>query len=360
MASLFVASSLYHQTAHRDDILLQSFQQQQRTTQQQPDYSQNSTAINESIIPRLQYVRPPGQKAELLAIFEEVKDTTSSSYHRSLQQQQQQLLPKTPKEIAQKYGIPETSRDVQCSENGTTTIGWIPNAFATNNISTLSYSGRIPRLIFQSWKTNELRGELCRLVLQWSRMNPEYDYFLFDDTAVDQFIRLEYGTEIFSSYACVQVGAAKCDVWRLLVVYLFGGIYFDADVKPQTRFAEWNWGNRSVVTSRSCTNAPKKHPGGCAHQWGLIYTPHHPVLYAAIRETLSNLAERKATTVYDVSFWSYYNAWRGGPYNQSYMPGWGEEMGGRVLFQDNDAKGAMVEDNGHWQKAKQIWHDDCL
>lgn len=101
-------------------------------------------------------------------------------------------------------------------------------------------------------------------------MNPEYDYFLFDDDAVDRFIRLEYGREIFSSYACVKVGAAKCDVWRLLVIYLFGGIYFDADVRPVVPFTVWDWGNRSVVTSRSCTNSEKKHPGGCAHQWGLM------------------------------------------------------------------------------------------
>jgi len=191
-------------------------------------------------------------------------------------------------------------------------------------------------------------------------MNPEYDYFLFDDDAADAFVRTEYGREIFSSYACVKVGAAKCDVWRLLVIYLFGGIYFDADVRLRVPFEEWDWGNRSVVTARSCTAARKKHPGGCAHQWGLIYAPHHPVIYAAIRETLTNLAERKAKTVYDVSFWSYYNAWRNGPYNQSYMPGWGEEMGGRVSFQDNDAKDSMVVDNGHWQKAKQIWHSVCV
>ena len=91
------------------------------------------------------------------------------------------------------------------------------------------------------------------------------------------------------------------------------------------------------------------------------YAPQHPVIYATIRETLTNLAERKATELYDIAFWSYYNAWRQGPYNQSYMPGWrAEDMGGRVLFQDDEAKQAMVKENGHWPASKQIWHDECL
>mmetsp|Transcript_21798 Transcript_21798/g.46034 ORF Transcript_21798/g.46034 Transcript_21798/m.46034 type:complete len:390 (-) Transcript_21798:243-1412(-) len=330
--------------------------------------------------PRFEYIRPAGNAFELLGIFEDIKNDLQELQNSSLSSvlsRRQRRFPTSPQQIALKYGIPQTSRNVECSDTNTTQIGWIPNANFTKNggnndvhnnhhsIPTnatgnnFSHQGRIPRLIFQSWKTNQLRPEVCRLIKRWSDMNPQYDYFLFDDAAADAFIRLEYGNEIFSSYACVDVGAAKCDVWRLLIVYLFGGVYFDADVGLQVPFSDWDWGDRDVVTARSC-NAKRKHIGGCAHQWGLIYAPFHPVLYAAIRETLSNLAARTATTVYDVSFWSYYNAWRNGPYNQSYMPGWREEMGGRVKFQDDAAKQTMVEDNGHWQKAKQIWNDVCL
>mmetsp|Transcript_16940 Transcript_16940/g.36731 ORF Transcript_16940/g.36731 Transcript_16940/m.36731 type:complete len:395 (-) Transcript_16940:128-1312(-) len=368
-ALLFVCVSLYNILFDSPQPQPQQKQQQQEHPRHQAVHHANWQNIQNIASDRLNYIRLSGNKEELLGIFEQLDPSSSSPQF----QQQQRQLPKTPQEIALKYGIPQTSRNIECNTNGTTTIGWIPNiayvddndndshgSSSSSSTSQTSRAGRIPRLIFQSWKTTELKPNLCRLVLEWSRMNPEYDYFLFDDDAADAFVRTEYGREIFSSYACVKVGAAKCDVWRLLVIYLFGGIYFDADVRLRVPFEEWDWGNRSVVTARSCTAARKKHPGGCAHQWGLIYAPHHPVIYAAIRETLTNLAERKAKTVYDVSFWSYYNAWRNGPYNQSYMPGWGEEMGGRVSFQDNDAKDSMVVDNGHWQKAKQIWHSVCV
>ena len=52
-----------------------------------------------------------------------------------------------------------------------------------------------------------------------------------------------------------------------------------------------------------------------------------------------------------------------GPYNQSYMPGWGEAMGGRVLFMNEDTKDVMIEENSHWQMSsgkKKMWHPDCL
>lgn len=86
------------------------------------------------------------------------------------------------------------------------------------------------------------------------------------------------------------------------------------------------------------------------------------MIYSAIRETLSNLAERKAAHVYAIAFRAYYNAWRNGPYNQSYMPRWGEMFGGRVLFMDDGAKAEMVADKGGlgWNKEKQIWYDECL
>lgn len=288
IAVAFVTASLFHIIGQRGDIILQSLQSSSHpsSVQQQHDSShKNNTASKSKVaddtnIPRLQYIRPPGQKEELISTFEQIFNNELSSTDEQpsssdrIQQQQQQSIPKSAKEIAIKYGIPETSRDVICNNGNKTTIGWIPSEKSYYNVSASNnpygHTGKIPRLLFQSWKTNNLKEELCEHVLLWSKMNPDYDYFLFDDDAVDTFIRMEYGKEIFASYACVAVGAAMCDVWRLLVVYLFGGLYFDFDTRLAVKFADWNWGEeRDVVTGRSC-NAPRKHPGGCAHQWGLV------------------------------------------------------------------------------------------
>ena len=271
-------------------------------------------------------------------------------------------LPTTAVEIATKYGIPKTPRQyIHCSN--ITQIGWIPTTVTVDNSDDRGPKSKIPRYIFQSWKTNMLKPKLCANVLQWIDLNPEYDYFLFDDEASARFIKQEYGSQIHDAYKCVKVGAARCDIWRLLIIYLLGGIYFDFDVRPKSSFESWGFHhdpNRTVVTGRAC----KHMKGGCAHQWGLIYTPQHEVIQKAITETLINLATRNATHVYDVSFWSYFHAWRNSPiYNQSYMPGWGDYMGHRVEFSNVEVKNTMLENTTHWPKAKglqAIWKSECL
>ena len=127
--------------------------------------------------PRIAYVRPPGDPAGLLEIFDGVSvagDAGGAAEARS------------PAEMAARYGIPRTPRDVVCDPDGTTTVGWIPAATNTTKSDRESY-GRIPRLLFQSWKTNELNPRLCEHVLKWSKLNPEVDFFLFDDRSADRF-----------------------------------------------------------------------------------------------------------------------------------------------------------------------------
>ena len=169
VASIFVASSLY-QISYRGGVDTAHLDLRNSTTFK--DISITSS--------RLQYIRPPGHKEELFSMFEELTNSSSSRW---------QQLPKTCKEIAQKYGIPETSRDLTCNSNGATTpIGWIPSKPKFNDNGkgpAWSHTGRIPRLIFQSLKTNNVREDVCNNLLVWSKMNPEYDYFLFDDEAVD-------------------------------------------------------------------------------------------------------------------------------------------------------------------------------
>ena len=279
----------------------------------------------------------------------------------------QKISSLSPREIADKYDLPETSRLVECNPSGTTQIGWISkvNSNATSvdtDTTNRTAAPIIPPLIFQSWKTNHLSYKMCQHVLTWSRLNPEYDYFLFDDHSVDSFIQKEYGNDIFSAFSCVKQGAAKCDVWRLMTMFIFGGTYFDFDATSNSAFSKWEFGNRTVVSGRGCNN--KRFKTGCGHQWGLIYAPFHPVMRSAIEETLGNLAKRTANHIYDVSFWAFNHAWVNGPYNSSYMPGWGDNMGGRVEFFVKEVKNEMISQNGHWPDANgninAIWHSKCF
>jgi len=280
-------------------------------------------------------------------------------------------LPSTARDIATKYGLPETilaGGDGRCRGNGngngnTTTLGWVPcqrcDAFRAE-------SGRISRYIFQTWETYELTPTLCAAASSWSLNNSEYDYFLFSDSARDALIGKEFGTRILDSYKCLKLGAAKADFWRLCIMYLFGGIYLDVDTKQVAGhpFRTWGFANRSVVTGRACQEVWWLETG-CAHQFAMIYEPFHPVIRGAILRSLDNLAKRRAMSPYDVSFWAYHLSWATSPYNNSYMPGWkGGGMGGRLDAINDESKGEMNnQTGGHWSKKfgrEHMWLPECL
>jgi hypothetical protein len=218
-----------------------------------------------------------------------------------------------------------------------TTVGWIP----CQQCGASEHTGRIPRLIFQTWKALELEPVLCRGAVKWAAVNPEYDYLLFDDVAAKRMIEIEFGAGLLEAFNCINVGAAKSDVWRLLAIYLFGGIYFDLDSapKPEHPFRTWGFGNHSIVTGVGGDGDP--------HQWGLIYTPQHPVIRAAVLEMLDNVANRRPVgNTYDIAYDAFQNGFRSaGGYM---MSDWGDAMGGRVDFVAEDKKIDMLGHQAQW------------
>jgi hypothetical protein len=42
--------------------------------------------------------------------------------------------------------------------------------------------------------------------------------------------------------------AGKADIWRLAIIYQYGGIYADSDVKATYAFRDFVWPNASVVS----------------------------------------------------------------------------------------------------------------
>ena len=76
---------------------------------------------------------------------------------------------------------------------------------------------------------------------KWKENFPSYSIFFHDDEAVDRLLLSEEGVysdwrkdfpDLVEILPCVSQGAMKIDIWRVLVLYKFGGLYFDADIVP--------------------------------------------------------------------------------------------------------------------------------
>jgi len=57
-------------------------------------------------------------------------------------------------------------------------------------------------------------------------LNPEYEYHLYDDTDRYDFIK-NYYPQLLDAYENLLPGAFKADLWRLLIIYQYGGVYID-------------------------------------------------------------------------------------------------------------------------------------
>jgi mannosyltransferase OCH1-like enzyme len=85
----------------------------------------------------------------------------------------------------------------------------------------------IPLKIFQSWHTKSLPPKMQNCVDRLKRENPEFEFFLFDDNDCRIFIQNNFPIEILDTFDKLIPGAFKIDLWRLCVLYIFGGIYID-------------------------------------------------------------------------------------------------------------------------------------
>ena len=284
------------------------------------------------------------------------------------------------KDMLHKLGFTATiSRSDLCSGGDETRLVELiePDAPANPNNVDDTPSPIIPKLIFQKWRTNQLGESMCRNVKRWVDRNPDFTYVLFDDDKAEAFIREYYGENILQAYLCVQVPAARCDIWRLLVIFRFGGFYVDFDSSPKDSAASLNdllqaEPNRTYLTPSGwgCGQAKRfLAKFKCPHQWALLYAPRHDILREAILQTLFSLADRSAFYTMDVAFYPFLRAfWMQVDLDhlgESYMLQWSDFMNGTIEVFREDVKEEMKSNGGHeWEllprTKESIWDANCL
>jgi mannosyltransferase OCH1-like enzyme len=89
------------------------------------------------------------------------------------------------------------------------------------------YNSIIPLKIFQTWYTKDLPPKMRERVELLKSQNPKFDHFLFDDNDCANFIKNNFDEDVLFAYDNLIPGAYKADLWRLCVLYVYGGIYMD-------------------------------------------------------------------------------------------------------------------------------------
>ena len=87
----------------------------------------------------------------------------------------------------------------------------------------------IPKIIHQTWKTTDIPDNWKESVNSCKTINNDYKYILWTDESMDKFVK-EYYPCLHNLYKSYKYNIQRCDVFRYLVLYKYGGIYLDMDI----------------------------------------------------------------------------------------------------------------------------------
>jgi hypothetical protein len=161
----------------------------------------------------------------------------------------------------------------------------------------------IPRVIHQVYFTKQLPPEIRDNVDKLRSLNPGWEYKLYDDDHMAQFISSRYGSRVLGYYSRInkRYGASRADVFRYLLIYQEGGVYLDIKSSLQKPLDEVirvddvyllsRW--RNAIGERyagwGMHNALRRHGGQELQQWHIIAAPGHPFSRAVITHVMQNI-----------------------------------------------------------------------
>src|SRR5262249_37915257 len=87
----------------------------------------------------------------------------------------------------------------------------------------------IPRTVWQTNYTDRVTLPVYINFLFNRLISPTYEFRFMDDADADNFVSANYPGREWRAYSKLQIGAARADFWRVLVLHKFGGVYLDID-----------------------------------------------------------------------------------------------------------------------------------
>ncbi|KAL7544569.1 hypothetical protein ACHAWF_009394 [Thalassiosira exigua] len=148
---------------------------------------------------------------------------------------------------------------------------------------------RIPRVLFVSWLERRIGRAMYTSLLSLLHHNPEYELVLFDDDDVDRFVCALEPEFALSAFSKVRAGAMRADVWRLLIVRRYGGVYLDSDLSAIAKLPIQR-GDTAVSGVGGWSHLPGK-AGGLFEHWAMAFMPRHPFIDEAVKNVKANLED---------------------------------------------------------------------
>lgn len=151
------------------------------------------------------------------------------------------------------------------------------------------YEQEIPKIFWQTMKSNQVPAVMKEYADTWIDNNPEYEYRFFDDDDIIDFISSDF-PEYMEAYKKIKYGASKADLWRYLIMYKYGGIYVDMDCRCINPLRQWIDPRAKYVTQLGINK------DFC--QWLIISVPQNPIFLKAAQTAKRNIENNSCQAEY--------------------------------------------------------------
>jgi hypothetical protein len=145
---------------------------------------------------------------------------------------------------------------------------------------------RIPRIIHFTSKTRCVTIEFMENINRWREKMPSHSIYFHDDETVERLTSNPISQMIFPSLnetlKCVTNGSTRSDLWRYLILYLYGGIYSDIDNSPSEKF------NENTISSQDDFFTVLESLGIFA-QYFIASSPGHPLMKLSLDAAMQRL-----------------------------------------------------------------------
>lgn len=123
---------------------------------------------------------------------------------------------------------------------------------------------------------------------KWLILNPNVKMYWYTDRDVDKYMKTQ-SMRIYNAYRIIKPGAYKIDLFRLCILYQYGGLYIDDQATPYVPIKEMlKHTNSDFVSVLDSKNALEG-----IHN-GFIYCKNkgHPFLKKAIEDVVTNIINK--------------------------------------------------------------------
>ena len=142
----------------------------------------------------------------------------------------------------------------------------------------------IPKVIYQTWKTQNIHKKIHKLHNNMLKTNPEYQHVIYTDDQMFDFVKSNYDKNIFKYFERINNIVSRADFWRYLILYKNGGVYLDIDSIIDGKLSEiLDKNDDALITAEKNEN--------CFVQWSLIFNKNHPILEKTIENLIKNIDE---------------------------------------------------------------------